>query len=80
MPEALADAGRERVIDLLTDHLCRAGVVRWPGTDGMTLEDVVFAAYRAAATAGHLPSPAELAERHPALAGDIRRYFDTSTD
>lgn len=40
----------------------------------MTIEDVVFAAYRTAVAAGHLPSPADLAEQHPSLADDIRRH------
>lgn len=72
---ATEQASDERVIALLADRLCAAGVLPWPGTDGLTLEDVVRAAHHSAATAGVLPSPTELIELHPDLADDIRRYF-----
>lgn len=67
----------ERVIALLADRLCEAGVLPWPGTDGLTLEEVVLAAYRS----GAVPSPLELAALHPDLADDIRRFFaDVAAD
>jgi hypothetical protein len=72
---ATEQLGHERVIALLADHLSRCGMLRWPGMDGMTVEEVVLASCRGGANAGCLPTPAELAERHPALADDIRRYF-----
>lgn len=77
---ATEQLGHERAVALLADHLSRVGMLRWPGMDGMTVEEVVLASYRGGASGGCLPTPAELAERHPALADDIRRYFTGVAD
>jgi hypothetical protein len=47
----------------------------WPGTDGLTIDDVVVADYLVEADAGQVPLPQELIRRHPALAAAILEFF-----
>lgn len=60
-----------RVAELLAGYLLTSGRVAWPGSDGLTLEEVVEAAYLAALVAGHVPNLTELTLRHPELAKGI---------
>jgi hypothetical protein len=68
-------AVHESVVELLTTCIFESPRAGWPGTDGMTLEDVV-SCYRAEAAVGHVPSAAELCDRHPELAGELAAFFD----
>jgi len=69
-------AVHDSVVELLTTYIFESPRAVWPGTDGMTLEDVV-SCYRAEAAAGHVPSEAELCEQHPELAGKLAAFFAT---
>jgi len=68
-------AVHDSVVELLTTYIFESPRAVWPGTDGMTLEDVV-SCYRAEAAAGHVPAETELCERHPELAGQLAAFFD----
>ncbi|MBO0697544.1 MAG: hypothetical protein J2P46_04055, partial [Zavarzinella sp.] len=61
------------VIDLLTGYLLDCPVFRWPGSDGMLVEDVL-AGYEALAAAGHVPPEATLCAEHPELAGRLAAF------
>ncbi|HVK07342.1 MAG TPA: hypothetical protein VM597_01060 [Gemmataceae bacterium] len=71
------DAARARAlaIVLLASYLLASPRYRCPGVDGSTAADVVAAEYPGAAAAGWVPRPAELAVRHPDLAGAIVAVF-----
>jgi hypothetical protein len=78
-PDLVGAAARERdarsrALGLLADYL-HACPVGWPGADGLSVEVVIGAAYPAAAAAGLAPGPAELAARHPDLAGAFASLF-----
>jgi len=68
-------AVHDSVIEILTTYIFESPQAGWPGTDGMTREDVV-SCYRTEAAAGHVPSEAELCGRHPELAGALTEFFD----
>jgi hypothetical protein len=56
----------EVILALLEEH----AAPRWPGADGLTLDDAL-AEYAQAAQRGQVPGPEELVRRFPHLAGDI---------
>jgi hypothetical protein len=60
--------------DLLLRYLLGANVPSWPGTDGMTIADVLRS-YPNCAACGQVPGPSELLCRHPDLAVAIHAYF-----
>ena len=66
---------RTRLLDVLAWHLLTSSATVWPGTEGLTVEDVVVADYRMEAEAGHVPRPEELISQHPNLAEAIRTFF-----
>jgi hypothetical protein len=66
---------RADVIELLAGYLLLSARTNWPGTDGLTVEDVVVTAYLAEAAAGRVPRPRELIRRHADLADAIREFF-----
>ncbi|MBN9522178.1 hypothetical protein J0H58_27270 [bacterium] len=68
-----------RVVGLLAGHLLASPWFRCPGVDGASAGDVVAAEYPPAAAAGWVPSPSELAARHPDLAAALGAYFGSAT-
>jgi hypothetical protein len=60
----------ERLLEYLED----AGLAAWPGTDGLTLEEVL-GDYVDAAAAGFVPNGDELRLRHPDLAALVQEFF-----
>lgn len=62
------------VVDLLTGYILASPRACWPGADGMLVEDVL-SCYRGLATAGDVPSEAELSQLHPELAARLTAYF-----
>jgi hypothetical protein len=69
------DFGWDRVVERLALYLVESGRAKWPGMDGLTIRDVVEAAYVAEAAAGHVPRADELIRRHPDSAEAIRELF-----
>jgi hypothetical protein len=63
------------VVRLLAEYLRVSCPVGWPGTDGLTLEEVVGAAYPAAVTARLVPDLEELVKGHVELADAINAFF-----
>jgi hypothetical protein len=58
----------------LLEHLQTADLHRWPGTDGMTVADLLLS-YPPAMRAGRVPDHRELLHRHPELANELRSFF-----
>jgi hypothetical protein len=63
-----------RLRELLLAHLRAADAPRWPGADGVTVEEVLRS-YPQAATAGLVPDLPTLLENHPELADLLREFF-----
>jgi hypothetical protein len=61
-----------RLPNVLLDYLVAAP--RWPGGDGLTLEDAL-SCYPNAVRAGQVPDPLQLRQRHPDLAGEVDAFF-----
>lgn len=65
---------QRRLYDLLWDYLSNT-LDDWPGTDALTVEDVLRSYYRAAADQGIVPSFEELQRRHPELRKELEEFF-----
>jgi hypothetical protein len=63
-----------RLRDVLLAYLHVEGAFPWPGTDGLTLDEVL-AAYIDAARHGRVPGLAQLCRRHPELADEAIALF-----
>jgi hypothetical protein len=68
------DLMRERLFAVLTTYAFIADSYHWPGSDSMTVEDVLRE-YPANARQCHVPDCAELCRRHPELASAIADFF-----
>ena len=66
---------RTRLLELLARYLSTRPQSAWPGTDGLTVEDVVVGDYLAEVVKGHAPRPRELIRLHPDLADVVREFF-----
>jgi hypothetical protein len=64
----------EQVRAILLGHLqCRAAGL-WPGSDGITVDDIL-GSYQQAAAAGRVPDLPELRRRFPDLDAALARWF-----
>ena len=73
--ESLKAAARdERLREVLLGYLQAAGCPRWPGADGLMLEDALRN-YPANAAAGLVPDRQELLRRHPELSEALLAFF-----
>lgn len=64
-----------RLRALLATLILVADGFRWPGSDGLTVDDLLRA-YPALARQGRVPGPEELCRRHPELARALADFFD----
>jgi hypothetical protein len=63
-----------RLRTILLHHLWVAYGGRYPGTDGLTEDDVLLS-YPQVVAAGQAPGPDELCRRHPELATELESFF-----
>ena len=75
LQERLKSAVRnEKLREVLLGYLQAAGCPRWPGADGLTVEEVLLS-YPANAAAGLVPDRQELLRRHPELSEALLAFF-----
>lgn len=76
-------AARRQLQEVLLGYLQAADSPRWPGADGLTVQDVL-ASYPEATAMGRVPDRATLLLRHPELADALCIFFavpsSTSTE
>jgi hypothetical protein len=67
--------GRDRLLRrVLLDLMMSRNALPWPGSDGVTVEEVLVA-YIPASERGRVPDEEELIRRHQELASEIRTFF-----
>lgn len=66
-----------RLRELLLAHLRAADAPRWPGSDSVTVDDVLLS-YPQAASAGIVPDLPALLTSHPELAEVLDDFFASS--
>jgi hypothetical protein len=75
LQERLKSAVRnEKLREVLLGYLQGAGCPRWPGADGLMLEDALRS-YPTNAAAGLVPDRQELLRKHPELSEALRAFF-----
>ena len=60
--------------EVLLAYLKAADLPQWPGTDGLTVRDILLH-YPQAMAAGRVPSRHELLRKHPNLREDLEAFF-----
>jgi hypothetical protein len=65
---------RQALRELLLTYLEIAGLPAWPGTDGLTVNDVLLI-YLQGALSGRVPSRVDLMRAHPDLAVEIAIFW-----
>ncbi len=68
------DACKQSLGEVLLAYLKAADVRLWPGTDGLTVRDVLLS-YPQAMAAGRVPGRKELLGKHPDLREDLESFF-----
>jgi hypothetical protein len=69
-----SDAPVRKLKDLLLAYLLAANCPRWPGADGLAVDEVL-STYPQASEQGLVPGAAELCIRHPEFAELLRQFF-----
>ena len=64
----------DMLCQLLPDYLEASKAVGWPGTDGLTVSDILNG-YPQASAAGKVPDGQELCRRHMELIAEIQALF-----
>jgi hypothetical protein len=64
----------ENLREVLLAYMKAADVPEWPGTDGLTLRDILLC-YPQAMAAGLVPGHMELLRKHPNLHEDLEAFF-----
>ncbi len=64
----------EPLNEILLGYLEAAGVLPWPGVDGLTLDDVL-SGYPGAAAEGLVPDRRILRAKYPELASEVDAFF-----
>lgn len=62
------------IIDLLTDYMIHSSAGRFPGSDGLRIDDIL-AGYELLASVGEVPTERELCLRHPEYAARLTAFF-----
>jgi hypothetical protein len=60
--------------EVLLAYLKAADLPQWPGTDGLTVRDILLH-YPHAMAAGRVPSRKELLRKHPSLRVNLEAFF-----
>jgi hypothetical protein len=60
--------------EVLLAYLKAADLPQWPGTDGLTVHDILLH-YPLAMAAGRVPSRKELFRKHPNLCEELEAFF-----
>lgn len=76
-PLSEKDLHEQQLRGLLATLMLVAGGYRWPGCDGMMIEDVL-SEYPKVARLGLVPGREELCLQHPELIAAVTDFFDSS--
>jgi hypothetical protein len=64
----------EMLGQILLNYLQASRTMSWPGTDGLTVDDILKC-YPLASAVGEVPDYQELCHRHPGLIAEIQSLF-----
>jgi hypothetical protein len=69
-----AESRRRLLREFLFEYLQMARLPNWPGSDGLTVEEVLLT-YPQAAMAGRVPNREQLLRAHPDLTDAVTAFF-----